>query len=169
MSRQPSNQVTIPRDQWKIQGEDEDGVYMATDEWMYANLSNLNSVACWNPNTMSLTSSQFMNLFETIECVQLNRAPALSCSEFVLSRGFFDDKQGSNHEFICEKASIQSGYGEHAVWFVQGFTFNMAKEDALISLHCCLITGTVYDNETVTTNNNKPIDDSWPKKLNLWI
>eukprot|EP01083_Nonionella_stella_P218463 783386_1 len=144
-----NNQAT----EWDSSGAVEDAVYIdpLDGHWYYADGSDEMFASCLNPNTMSISSAQLIHLFDSIQCVQLNRAPLEPCSEFMFDAHLFTQ---TNHEFVCEMAANASGYGDNAAWFLQGFTFQMSDLDdqkdlsALIALRCCLVSGTVFNNET---------------------
>lgn len=70
-------------ERWSNYGINEDAVYIQTNgQWQYSWQYSVAPFACYNPNTQSMTSEMFKDLFDSIECITVNRAPLVACQEF---------------------------------------------------------------------------------------
>lgn len=105
-------------------------------------------ITCWNPNVLfqghELTSGLSQSI-ESLDCVQANRGPFLSCQTFEFDIDFGINENDVRY-FDCTNAASQSGFGDDAAWFVNGFVFSddSGTMSSLTGLHCCIVPGTVY-------------------------
>ena len=106
-------------------------------------------------------ASSLSDSIKSMTCAKANRGPFLSCFDVYFSGDGkdFGDYKTWDTEFDCDtaanaaKASDQSGYGENAAWFLNGFIFSDTNGymSSLTGFVCCNIPGTVYGDAAVYT------------------